>query len=328
MDPATLKSEPDAPRKRRFMPKAPPSRVPKAEVKAEVVEETDADQARVLLRRFNEGSTRAKPKVEKKVAAAQVAFGYGGASNTIRSYGVPKGGYRNSQGPPATRMLFTSAAFLSTVNKSFPMHDIKNHVLTDGAFPSGTRQEKEYKEPWDYYSYYPSTLPFRRPHSGNPEFLDEEEFGADTETINYDETSAKAATELGLVEENPETSMILLQLPPIMPLMKRSANTAAGQEATKSSPAPVVAQATHKACALHELPAGFMGKMLVYRSGAIKLKIGDTLYDVSSGMDCVFSQDVVAINTVEKHCCAVGELKKRAAITPDVDFILQSMADL
>ncbi|XP_024017225.1 uncharacterized protein LOC21409984 isoform X2 [Morus notabilis] len=295
MDPATLKSEPDAPRKRRFMPKAPPSRVPKAEVKAEVVEETDADQARVLLRRFNEGSTRAKPKVEKKVAAAQVAFGYGGASNTIRSYGVPKGGYRNSQ---------------------------------DGAFPSGTRQEKEYKEPWDYYSYYPSTLPFRRPHSGNPEFLDEEEFGADTETINYDETSAKAATELGLVEENPETSMILLQLPPIMPLMKRSANTAAGQEATKSSPAPVVAQATHKACALHELPAGFMGKMLVYRSGAIKLKIGDTLYDVSSGMDCVFSQDVVAINTVEKHCCAVGELKKRAAITPDVDFILQSMADL
>lgn len=139
------------------------------------------------------------------------------------------------------------------------------------------------------------------------EFLDEEEFGADAETINYDETSAKAAIELGLVvgnltsivkcyiyamlwkqlwcfclqEENPETSMILLQLPPIMPLMKRSANTAAGQEATGSSAAPVVAQATHKACALHELPAGFMGKMLVYRSGAIKLKIGDTLYDVS-----------------------------------------------
>lgn len=75
--------------------------------------------------------------------------------------------------------------------------------------------------------------------------------------------------------------MILLQLPPIMPLMKRSANTAAGQEATGSSAAPVVSQATHKACALHELPAGFMGKMLVYRSGAIKLKIGDTLYDVS-----------------------------------------------
>lgn len=45
-------------------------------------------------------------------------------------------------------------------------------------------------------------------------------------------------------------------------------------------------------------------------------------------MDCGFAQDVVAINTVEKHCCVVGELKKRAAVTPDVDSILDRMADL
>lgn len=82
-------------------------------------------------------------------------------------------------------------------------------------------------------------------------------------------------------EENPETSMFLLHLPPTMPLTKRAATTVNGQEATESLPAPVVAQATQKPCALKELPAGFMGKMLVYRSGAIKLKIGDTLYDVS-----------------------------------------------
>ena len=45
-------------------------------------------------------------------------------------------------------------------------------------------------------------------------------------------------------------------------------------------------------------------------------------------MDCGFAQDVVAINTAEKHCCVVGELKKRAAVTPDVDSILDRMADL
>lgn len=38
---------------------------------------------------------------------------------------------------------------------------------------------------------------------------------------------------------------------------------------------------TNKACSLQELPAGSMGKMLVYKSGAIKLKLGDILYDVS-----------------------------------------------
>lgn len=47
---------------------------------------------------------------------------------------------------------------------------------------------------------------------------------------------------------------------------------------------------------------------------------------VSPGLDCVFAQDVVAINTAEKHCCVVGELNKRASITPDVDSVVNSMA--
>lgn len=38
---------------------------------------------------------------------------------------------------------------------------------------------------------------------------------------------------------------------------------------------------SQKPCNLESLPAGLMGKMLVYRNGAVKLKIGDTLYDVS-----------------------------------------------
>lgn len=70
-----------------------------------------------------------------------------------------------------------------------------------------------------------------------------------------------------------------------MPTVKRSA-TADGPEVTDSSrPSgsrpPGVADTVKKTCSLDELPAGYMGKMLVYRSGAIKLKLGDTLYDVS-----------------------------------------------
>lgn len=37
-----------------------------------------------------------------------------------------------------------------------------------------------------------------------------------------------------------------------------------------------------KGCSLEELPGGYMGKMLVYKSGAVKLKLGDILYDVSN----------------------------------------------
>lgn len=42
----------------------------------------------------------------------------------------------------------------------------------------------------------------------------------------------------------------------------------------------------------------------------------------------MFAQDVVAINRSEKHCCVLGQLSKRAIVTPDVDSILESVNDL
>ncbi|KAJ0030666.1 hypothetical protein Pint_13476 [Pistacia integerrima] len=319
-------NKPNAPRKMRFAPKAPPLRVPKAEVKTEVENaETASAQARDLLRRFNEnqGNMKTKPKFEKKgnfgsklwkgyflflllncgtalilfilkyaVASSQIAFGYGGGSTSIKSYGVPKGGGSSNR-----------------------------------AGLNGLTEEKEYKEPWDYYSYYPVTLPLRRPYSGSPELLDEEEFGDTSETMDYDESSMKPAEELGLIEENLEASMFFLQLPPTMPMKKRS-TTGEGQEATGSSKPHGGKRTMEKTCSLDELPAGFMGKMLVYKSGAVKLKLGDTLYDVTPGLDCMFAQDVVAINKAEKYCCIVGELDKRAILTPDVDSVLSGFADM
>ena len=43
---------------------------------------------------------------------------------------------------------------------------------------------------------------------------------------------------------------------------------------------------------------------------------------VSPGSDCMFVQEVAAINTREKHCCTLGEISKHAAVTPDVDYLL------
>ncbi|CDP03102.1 unnamed protein product [Coffea canephora] len=187
------------------------------------------------------------------------------------------------------------------------------------------RVEKEYKEPWDYYTNYPVTLPLRRPYSGDPEHLDQEEFDEASESLNYDECSTNAAVELGLTEG--KETMLFLQLPASMPMIKQLPNTAGSEMADTSKPTKS-GELLQKSCSLDELPAGFMGKILVYRSGAVKLKLGDNLYDVSVGLDCVFAQDVVAINDEEKHCCTVGELDKRVIITPDVDSMLDGMADL
>lgn len=42
----------------------------------------------------------------------------------------------------------------------------------------------------------------------------------------------------------------------------------------------------------------------------------------------MFAQDVMAINTAAKHCCTIGELEKRAVVTPDVDSLLDSVVNL
>ncbi|KAK6120369.1 hypothetical protein DH2020_045849 [Rehmannia glutinosa] len=193
---------------------------------------------------------------------------------------------------------------------------MEDHLLPSGG--AGQRVEKEYKEPWDYYTYYPVTLPLRRPYSGNPELLDEEEFGEDPQISAYDENATNSAEELGLLDENVENNMFFLQLPKTLPMIKPPAD-AEGQNQDNNANPTKNAGDSQKTCNLEELPAGFMGKMLVYKSGAIKLKLGDILYDVDPGLNCVFGQDVFAVNTEEKHCCNMGELNKRAVITPDVD---------
>lgn len=274
---------PKAPRKVRFAPKGPPRRPQKTLLpKPENVEaDVDAAKAEELMQRFNEASAKVKTKVEKK-GPTQVAFGYGGSSSSMKSYGHLKG--------------------------------VAGSMSNGGI--GGQRVQKEYTEPWDYYTNYPVTLPLRRPYSGNPELLDEEEFGEASRSLTYDENSIKPAVELGLMEENLEEKMFFVQLPPAMPMLKQSVKTEGSEMATSSKSSKA------RACSLNELSGGFMGKMLVYKSGAVKLKLGETLYNVSPGMDCSFAQDVVAVNTEEKYCSNIGELANRVIITPDVDSIL------
>ena len=121
-----------------------------------------------------------------------------------------------------------------------------------------------------------------------------------------------------LFRSHDKPQMFFLQLPHIPPSVKRSVSTDNKEtsDSTKSSvsekdsarakgkaiagssvllgnvkvPASskgkeVIGRSTtsdsKQSCSLEELPGGYMGKMLVYKSGAIKLKIGNILYDVS-----------------------------------------------
>ncbi|KAG6531279.1 hypothetical protein ZIOFF_005083 [Zingiber officinale] len=274
-------------RKMKFTPKIPPRRAPKAvAVKVEKTENKEDTVDKELLSKLNrakasDGFVKRTPKIDKKDGPSEVAFGHG--SSTVRSF--PKG---SLAGDPNSASLVP----------------------------------KEYAEPWDYTnSYYPTSLPLRRPYSGNPEILDGEEFGQ-AASMACDQAQSNPALELDLMRKKEDTQMLLFQLPVNLPLVQQSS---AG---TKVEDAASKGDRASKNGAKLELPTGRMGKIMVYKSGKVKMQLGDVLYDISPGQKLTFSQEVVAINTKEKHCCALGELDKRAVVTPDVDSLFHSLDDL
>ncbi|XP_068653305.1 uncharacterized protein [Aristolochia californica] len=284
----------DAPRKMKFKPNVTTRKGPKpVQPKIETPQaEEDNNEWQKLVK---EGSGRRGPKTERKSAPIHVAFGYGNSSNSTKSF-IPR------------RIPAQIGASQQDVTAS------SNSQIV----------EKEYVEPWDYYSYYPIALPMRRPYSGNPEALDEEEFRGASTNYDHDETCTNPAAELGLVGETEEEKMLFFQLPSSLPLVKRSASVKGKEiiDSSKTSHGPGI---SNDGCKLEDLPAGFMGKLLVYKSGIVKMKLGDALFDVSPGLDCVFAQEVAAINPSEKHCCILGELNKRATVTPDMDSLLEKI---
>lgn len=81
--------------------------------------------------------------------------------------------------------------------------------------------------------------------------------------------------------------MLLFTFPPCLPrpTNAKSKETDDKLKAVEES----VKSEKGKDMSLKEFPEGYMGKMLVYRSGAVKLKLGDIQYDVSQTPPLVIS---------------------------------------
>ncbi|TKY68005.1 DNA-directed RNA polymerase III subunit RPC4 [Spatholobus suberectus] len=300
-------------RKVKYVPRKPKPQAHKTEPDNKRHE--DRAQARALSRRY-ENLARREPKVEKK-SSVEVAFCPGVSSPSLRTYGTSKAvDSGTSSGSSSKYFAKEKIGLRRSSAATEDQNDSCMIDVTDDATNASARKIKgDYKEPWDYdHSYYPTTLPLRKPNSGDPEILDEEEFGEGAASVEYDENTVNPATELGLLEKSEQQRMLFFKFPTTLPLDKQSNK---GKEQIGTS----TVLGKPKGIALEELSRGYMGKMLVYKSGAIKLKLGEALLDVSPGSNCVFAQDIVAVNTAQKQCCNLGELSKRVVVVPDLDSI-------
>ena len=71
-----------------------------------------------------------------------------------------------------------------------------------------------------------------------------------------------------------------------------------------------------------EIPSGTVGKLVVYKSGKMRMKIGAFVYDVAAGADCSFLQNVVAVDIDGQKASVLGDISKRFVVSPNVDLLL------
>lgn len=289
-------------RKSKFTPKAPKRRPPtrssqpRSSGADSAVEDADSE---LLLKRFQE--KQGQRHTNDKKSSVRVAFGPGAPT-------------------PAT----------TTSQKRKPIKDetmedvIKDgNILGSGVIENldetiedilieSNSEEETYTEPWNYErSYYPTTLPMRRPHSGNPGILDEFEFGEAAFNKDYKENYTNAAARLGFLDESKRESLLFFQLPHYLPpSLKESESSNKGKEPIGQAP---------------RASSRLMGKLLVYNSGITKLKLGETLYDVYPGSGGDACEHVMAVNYKAKDGCLLGQVENHAVVSLDVNSILDGL---
>ena len=72
-----------------------------------------------------------------------------------------------------------------------------------------------------------------------------------------------------------------------------------------------------------------LGELLVYKSGDVRLRVGEYLFHVEPGTACSFEQELIAMGPPAEHVelLRLGELSQRVIVTPDVEHLLKRCAD-
>ncbi len=118
----------------------------------------------------------------------------------------------------------------------------------------------------------------------------------------------------------PNQQLLLFQLPNLLPVLASDQPQSSNNNTTNPN------QSQEKKLVLQSLPDGKLGKILVFKSGKIKLKIGDFLFDVRAGAKSSSYQEVVTVDVTQKECCALGTFTHQYVCVPDVADILSTLS--
>ncbi|TVU36226.1 hypothetical protein EJB05_18162, partial [Eragrostis curvula] len=290
--------------KLKFKPKVPPQKPKKSSAeKPEQDQRVPVDEELLKILRTPQATAKTSPKTKGI---------YSTMCTSILFICIPFAEERSTENPPSSTAVVSLSPPQSGVYK-------QNHSTTlqsPRSFPvtvnTGMLYNKEEEDDDDN-------------DDGNDD--DDDDDDDDEDNVEFQENqlssveceaSTHPAEELGLLEQNRKERMFLFQLPKTLPLPRRPSVVERKGKTTSRE--------VKEGSNLQQLPQGYLGKLLVYKSGKMKMKIGDVMFDVNPGSESRMVQHAVALNSKEKHCCLLGEVENRHVIvTPDVDSLLNDI---
>ncbi|KAK9914804.1 hypothetical protein WJX75_000773 [Coccomyxa subellipsoidea] len=251
------------------------------------------------------------PKVMLNAGSVGDPRGVSGLRAPGPSIGGGGGGGRSGDKPSAARSRLGTG--------------VKQEIIYDEDKDADEEPEGLAQPMLDYRQYYPTVLPMRPPgHDVGEADGDLLEDSKPPDLAHLLEDEVNVAESLGLGEEGSgEEHVVLLQMPDLLPspAPPPAVDAAAAKlrhlRREDAPPAPV-------ALSLKDLPSGKIGKMLVYESGAVKMQLGDVLFDVLPGTEAAFRQDIAAVSAADQACVFLGGVQQRVVACPDIGHLLSN----
>ena len=183
-----------------------------------------------------------------------------------------------------------------------------------------------------------------------PMDLDRDDSEPTERAVLYMDDDAPAQNIFGLNEKNEVVSvaddeLLFFQLPSIVPKFEEAKEESEEIEKTEDAemeekvktekgaaaalPPAAKIPALEDAMAsleLSEMPEGQIGSLVVYKSGKMKLKIGDVLLDVQQGMRSTFLEDIMVVDTESndaKKIIELGHIVQKFVCMPDMNSLLE-----
>jgi len=184
----------------------------------------------------------------------------------------------------------------------------------------------------DFRGFFPTRLPFNESSHleqiGNQEASRDERVN-DVPMLLQDDPPIDPlnAQSLGLDESVPLTSsisedqMYFVQLPSILPI-GRSTGSVGHTSVDVADDGVDLMQGKGQASCLTGVPGGHLGKLLVYKSGAVKMKVGGIILDVQAGSKCSSDQSLLYLNTSQRRAFNLGQVSQRMILTPDPKLLM------